>query len=59
MTPCRFSRDDSHKLLLTCYVITVAANDLVQPFHDRMPVKEAGPLVNSPKNDGPECIEAA
>jgi putative SOS response-associated peptidase YedK len=74
-------------------VLTVPANDLVRPVHDRMPcilspgryaewldpqtrearlvallrphpademtVAEVGPAVNSPKNDGPECLEAA
>jgi len=84
---------EGEKPLFTCCVITVAANDLVQPLHDRMPaildpadyaawfdwdtppadlrallkpypadlmdVREANPMVNSPKNDGPECPEAA
>jgi putative SOS response-associated peptidase YedK len=79
--------------LLTCAIITTAANDLVKPLHDRMPailgpddfarwldpaapaedllallrpcpaeVLEATPVgtaVNSPKNDGPECLEPA
>jgi putative SOS response-associated peptidase YedK len=78
-------------LLSTC--IITAANELVRPVHDRMPVivpresyaewlapdtpeqrllallrpypadamtlREVGPAVNSPKNDGPECLEAA
>jgi hypothetical protein len=26
---------------------------------DEMTVTEVGPAVNSPKNDGPECLEAA
>jgi putative SOS response-associated peptidase YedK len=77
--------------LLTCAIITTAANELVKPLHDRMPavirpedygrwldsaarpdellpllgpcpadVLEAVPVgaaVNSPQNDGPECLE--
>jgi putative SOS response-associated peptidase YedK len=73
-------------------VLTVEANDLVSPVHDRMPVivpresyaewlspetrearlvcllrpypademqvAEVGPAVNSPKRDGPECLDA-
>ena len=79
--------------LTTCCLVTTAANDLVRPVHDRMPVivrpadyaawlahgtpeKEllallkpypademaasvAGAAVNSPRNDGPECLGAA
>jgi putative SOS response-associated peptidase YedK len=79
--------------LFTCCVITTAANDLVKPFHDRMPailaptdyatwfdhdlplervhallkpypaelmeVSAASPLVNSPKNEGPQLLEPA
>jgi len=26
---------------------------------EKMQVTEVGPAVNSPKNDGPECLEAA
>jgi putative SOS response-associated peptidase YedK len=78
--------------LVTCCLITTAANDLVRPYHDRMPVivppegyaawldpgtpqegltallkpypaeamrvAEASPAVNSPRNDGPECLAA-
>jgi putative SOS response-associated peptidase YedK len=78
----------------TCTVLTTAANELVAPFHDRMPVILApadfarwldpgydraeglkpllkpypaealvavavNPLVNSPKNDRPECLHPA
>lgn len=33
---------------------------LLQPMPaDQMHVLEVGPAVNSPKNDGPECLEAA
>lgn len=33
---------------------------LLQPYPaGEMKVKEANPIVNSPKNDGPECLEAA
>ena len=77
--------------LHTCTILTTAANDLLRPVHDRMPVilrrddyerwltaqpdataglrdllmpfpadaMEAWPvdtLVNSPRNDGPECV---
>lgn len=79
--------------LLTCCLITTAANELVRPIHDRMPVvlpperyagwpdpdadmdalaamlrphppdgmtaAEVGPAVNSPRNDGPECMTPA
>jgi putative SOS response-associated peptidase YedK len=79
--------------LVTCCMITTAANELVRPVHDRMPVivppenyaewldpetpearllsllkpypadamrvSEASAAVNSPKNDGPECLDAA
>lgn len=81
------------KKLITCCVITTAANELVRPFHDRMPailapddyakwfdadtelkelhallkpypaelmqVSEASPLVNSPKNEGPQLLDPA
>jgi putative SOS response-associated peptidase YedK len=77
--------------LATCCLITTAANDVVRPVHDRMPVMltgadfstwlapetpldllrtmlapappdemegvAVGPLVNSPRNEGPELIE--
>ncbi|PYS89593.1 MAG: hypothetical protein DMF64_17335 [Acidobacteria bacterium] len=78
--------------LETCTLLTTEANDLIAPYHDRMPVilkpedydrwLDAGarqaeilrpllrpypqeemnayavsPLVNSPSNDGPRCIE--
>jgi len=76
----------------TCCLITTAANDVVKPFHDRMPAilspddyatwldagstpkaahallrpypadlmeaVEANPLVNSPKNEGPELLDS-
>jgi putative SOS response-associated peptidase YedK len=71
--------------LETCCILTVSANEVVAPVHDRMPVilrpedfgpwLEGGPpsllspypaelmvgypvspLVNSPRNDGPECL---
>ncbi len=76
----------------TC-VVTTAANDVVRPVHDRMPVilpaesyaewldpdtpvkrllellkpypadrmtaREVGSAVNSPRNDGPECLNTA
>ena len=79
--------------LVTCCLSTTAANDLVRPVHDRMPVivppesyrewldphtpeqrltallksypaeamtvTEVGTAVNSPKNDGPQCLDAA
>jgi putative SOS response-associated peptidase YedK len=79
--------------LVTTFMVTTTANDLVRPAHDRMPVillrdsysewldpevpesrlkellvpyptdamkvVEVGPAVNSPKNDGPECLAAA
>ena len=79
--------------LLTCCLLTTAANELVAGVHDRMPVivppedyarwldpdtlldelevllkpypaermrvTAANPILNSPKNDGPECLEAA
>jgi putative SOS response-associated peptidase YedK len=82
-----------HDRLRTCCLITTAANELVRPVHDRMPVivppaayaewldpatpvarlnsllvpypaglmrvTAASPAVNSPNNDGPECLEAA
>jgi putative SOS response-associated peptidase YedK len=82
-----------HQRLVTCCFLTTAANDLVKPLHDRMPVilppehysewldpdtpqkrlaellqpyptedmqvTEVSKVVNSPKNDGPGCIEAA
>ena len=33
---------------------------LLQPYSaDEMTVTEVGPAVNSPKNDGPECLDAA
>ena len=33
---------------------------LLKPYPaDAMKVIEVGPAVNSPKNDGPECLEAA
>jgi putative SOS response-associated peptidase YedK len=33
---------------------------LLRPYPaDAMEVREVGPAVNSPKNDGPECLEAA
>jgi putative SOS response-associated peptidase YedK len=85
-------RDDKQKLV-TCCLITTAANELVGEVHDRMPVilarenyaewldpetpvkrlvallkpypadqmqmTVANPVVNSPKIDGPECLEAA
>ena len=85
-------RDETQKLV-TCCLITTAANELVGEVHDRMPVilarasyaewldpqtpverlaallkpypadevrmTAANPAVNSPKNDGPECFEAA
>jgi putative SOS response-associated peptidase YedK len=79
------------EVIESCTIITTAANELVAPMHDRMPVildpadfdrwldlayqqvdgltpllvpypaevMEAvavSPLVNSPKNDGPECL---
>ena len=78
---------------LTCCLLTTAANELVAPVHDRMPVllspehyarwldpgtplgeleallkpypaeamrmTAANPILNSPKNDGPECLDAA
>jgi putative SOS response-associated peptidase YedK len=34
--------------------------ELLAPYPaDRMAVREVGPKVNSPRNDGPECIDAA
>lgn len=76
-----------------CCIITVAANDLVRPLHERMPailrpeeygawldpktplsqvqallrpypaeemeVVRVGQAVNSPRNDGPECVAPA
>jgi putative SOS response-associated peptidase YedK len=77
----------------SCTIITTDANEVVQPYHDRMPVILAGPaierwlapgaispesaaellkpapksflvenevstVVNSPKTDSPQCIEA-
>jgi putative SOS response-associated peptidase YedK len=79
--------------VLTCCIVTTAANELVKPLHDRMPVilgpdefarwldpaapaedllallrpcpaevleaMPVGTAVNSPKNDGPECLEPA
>jgi putative SOS response-associated peptidase YedK len=79
--------------LLTCCVITTVANDVVRPFHDRMPavlkpedyeqwldadaplkevhallkpypaelmeVSAASPLVNSPRNEGPQLLDPA
>lgn len=84
---------EGDKKLITCCVITTAANELVRPFHDRMPAilapgdyakwfdadtslahlhallnpypaalmaaSEANPLVNSPKNEGPQLLETA
>jgi putative SOS response-associated peptidase YedK len=76
---------------LTCALLTTAANGLVQPVHNRMPLipspsdyaawidrgnedvgrlaalprpfptelmeaRPVGPLVNNPRNDGPECL---
>jgi putative SOS response-associated peptidase YedK len=33
---------------------------MLRPYPaDQMQVVEVGPAVNSPKNDGPECLEAA
>jgi putative SOS response-associated peptidase YedK len=33
---------------------------LLRPYPaDEMQVAEVGPAVNSPKNDGPECLDAA
>lgn len=85
--------EEGGKKLITCCVLTTAANELVRPFHDRMPailapgdyakwfdadtpladlhallkpypaelmaVSEANPLVNSPKNEGPELLTPA
>lgn len=79
--------------LLTCAILTTAANKVVKPFHERMPVivgpdgyarwldpgtsemelvglmkpypaelmavGEAGPAVNSVKNDSPSCLAPA
>jgi len=76
----------------SCTILTVAANELPQPIHDRMPVilqskdydvwldrsvvrgdrlqpllkplpselmesRAVGKIVNSPKNDTPECLQ--
>lgn len=79
--------------IATCCIITVAANDLIRPLHERMPaiirpedygawldpktpqptlqallrpypaeemeIVQVGQAVNSPRNDGPECITPA
>jgi putative SOS response-associated peptidase YedK len=79
--------------LVTCCLLTATPNEVVRPFHDRMPViippdryaewldpdtpvdrlaellvphpaegmvaNPANPAVNSPKNDGPECLVPA
>jgi putative SOS response-associated peptidase YedK len=84
-------KSDKQELLESCTLITTAANEMMKPIHDRMPVildpaefspwldpglkeadrvsqllrpipaenMEAYPIttyVNSPKNEGPECI---
>src|SRR5262245_19578160 len=71
--------------LLSCAILTTAANELVRPVHERMPVildagafdrwlsaggvellrpypaaglvcSRVSPLVNSPRNDSPQCL---
>ncbi len=84
--------DGGEKPLETCTILTTTANEIVSPFHERMPIilskegaklwlspgllapetaakllvpsaddflmREAvNPVVNSPKNDSPSCIE--
>ncbi|MCE9567874.1 MAG: SOS response-associated peptidase [Planctomycetes bacterium] len=85
-------QDEDVKIVGAC-MITTAPNQVVQPYHDRMPVilprenyaewldpettverlltllkpypaelmraRQVGPAVNSSRNEGPECLQAA